>query len=148
MAVKSGSKKKVTKRKAPVRKKAGRKSTLTESAKLIDSNGTEWAVVGKLSKADFKMTSKISPADTFHDRIVALDSSITDISEIGVSRATNGFFEKQLTAFAKKKYPGISDLKLRSSVGMAMLNLSPCDVEGAEDFVLYKRPWNRKGTSA
>jgi hypothetical protein len=118
------------------KKKPTNRAKKTETTELLG----EWVPVGKLSKrSDFKCNKDEGPIDSFHATILRMIPEVKEIMDVGVSKATNEFFEEKLTAYAKKRYSYLSDRKIASSVAMALLNAAPCDVPDAEDFVLYRR---------
>lgn len=117
-----------TKRKPSKKKNAG-----------ISTENAIWTRVGTLpKKTSFSFNSKRSPADSLIKRIKKLLPDVQSISEVGCSPKTNEFLRKELVKYAKRHtyYRGRS---LDTAIGFTMLDYSPCDIPGAEDFVLYYR---------
>lgn len=94
----------------------------------------KWQAIGKLSKKDL---SGKEPTTSLHKKIQELCPDVSSITEVGVSKATNKYMEEQLYKLLDKK--GWTKAQAQMAIGMEMLNYSPCDVRGAEDFVLYRR---------
>jgi len=98
-----------------------------------------WSKVGTLPKVStFRFNKKRSPADSLVTRIKKLLPGIQSITEVGCSPKTNEYLRKELTKYAKK-YTYYRGRTLESAVAFTMLDMSPCDLDGAEDFVLYVR---------
>lgn len=108
-----------------------------KSKKEVDS--TRWQRAGTLPKvSSFRYNSKVSPADSLHKRIRKLLPEVQSITEVGCSRRTNEYFRKELIKYARK-HTFYTGKRLESAVAFNMLQCSPCDVDNAEDFVLYVR---------
>lgn len=114
-------------------------------------NLKEWREVGPLSKTvAFRTTKKISPIDSLHKAIKELAPRVKEISDVAVSTKTNEYLKVKLTKYAKGKWDFLADRKIESEVAFAMLDSSPCDLDGPEvkDFVLYVRKKSRKQINA
>jgi hypothetical protein len=118
------------------RKASNRKEKLI-CQELGDNKVSYWARMGTLPKVTtFRFNSNRSPADSLHARVRKLCPEVQSVSDIAVSPRTNEYLRRELTKYARKHtfYRG---RRLESAVAFTMLNTSPCDLEGAEDFVLY-----------
>lgn len=99
----------------------------------------EWKPVGTLpQKVAFNYNSKKYPIESLHIRVKKLVSTVTDVTNIGVSPRTNKFLKKKMEEYARKHVQGNKHAR-DLFVGMHMMNWSPVDIEEAEDFILYVR---------
>lgn len=97
---------------------------------------TEWKKVGKL---DRRSAFSKNPLESLHKAIRKLAPKATEVSEVAVSPKTNEYLRKAVVRYLKKQCPYLSKRHLDLQTGMAMLELSPCDLVGAEDFFVYTR---------
>lgn len=98
----------------------------------------QWTRVAPLPKKCLRVIKKTSPIDLLIAEILTKIEA-KDISTIGVSPGTNEMLRKALFAYSKKTRNLFNNRYHEKAVGMTMLQYSPCDVEGAEDMVLYVR---------
>jgi hypothetical protein len=130
-------------RKVQSRKKVSNKGK-KKQVETVVSQGAEgavlWRKVGTLPKVSaFKGTAKKSPMDSLHTHVRKLLPGVQSVSEIAVSPRTNEHLRRELQKFAKKKYRAMSKRYIDTAVAYTMLDLSPCNLENAEDFILYAR---------
>lgn len=100
-----------------------------------------WVRIGKLHKTrDFSTRrGKQVPTESLQQQVRKLAPHVTEISQVGVSPRTNRYLEKCLEKFVRKHRSYYTKKHRELLVSMEMLQASPCDIEGAEDFVIYIR---------
>lgn len=97
----------------------------------------KWLKVCKIPKRTMPVGN---PVGGLHDFLKEKCPDLKDISSFGVSKKTNDYFEMKIEKLIRKDSGNFYTKKWYSyQVGICMLNYSPCDVQGAEDFVLYRR---------
>lgn len=101
---------------------------------------SEWKLVGRLHKRNDFAIGRGSPFEALHRAIRKLTEA-DSISDVGITRKTNKYLEKQVQKAVKRDYPYLRSRKLRIAIAMEMLQYSPAEVSGKdmEDFHLYVR---------
>lgn len=99
----------------------------------------KWIPLTKLNKTVFKATKTVNPIEGLHNVLASHKDTLTakSIMDFAMSEKTDDYFRDQIEKYVRKNWDFMSDRKVQSEVGMAMLQYSPCRVEGLEDFTVY-----------